>query len=192
MAVMSWISNFLTGNKIDTRPYSEAKFSFEYPAYFSMKLEGGATIAFYNADEVKGVLRFTRILPGENYTAEKLILSQTQRLKAEKISAKKIREGDHKGIYWKETKTFLEDDYPYWPIGLVRERERAMREKEVGFSWYVQASAFYDMRMHYWCLDAGNIFMFWSYRTFVSEEKSREVQKEFNDIKEIFRTIKIT
>jgi hypothetical protein len=187
---MSWFKNLFSENNPPQKKtvYEESGFSFEYPEYMSRINEGGITLAFYRADNIRGVLRFTRILPGENYNAEKLILSTREQEESRNIKVKNISLGNHKCIYWKETKTFLEADNYFWNEELMRERRS--RIPQDGLQHYVQLSTFLDMQMHYWCFGVNDIFMYWSYRTFLADEKLKEVREEMRDVEEILKSVK--
>src|SRR5690348_7699154 len=88
--------------------YKERTFSFEYPGYMTICVEGAETVAFFKKKEPVGVLRMTRILPSEQATVEQLMHSMKEPVK-EKVT--ELLFGNVKAIYWQETKTFIPQDH---------------------------------------------------------------------------------
>lgn len=180
-------------SKKGNKTYKEKEFSFEYPRYMKMRLEGEMTVCFFNKKWPTGVLRMSRIMLDENPPSSKQLLEETKATFEEEgiKNQKEIDINGMKGVEYFDMKTFnVVDDY-YWPGGQVAKYQNKL-SKDNELEWAMGVSNLMRMTMRYYQFGNERIHFYFSYRHFFnqSEKTQLALDDELKRVEEILKSIK--
>lgn len=178
------------------KTYREESFSFKYPSYMSIGIEGDMTICFFRKRNPIGVLRMSRLVLDEDTpTSEQLIqgtldiLNEDDNDTHERISFPGLS-----GIYYARKKSYnVLSDSPYWGVeGQLIKRQNAIPKS--GIEQAIGITKLMTMTMNYWDLGNEKIHFWFSYRHFYIHDKKskKKLDKELEEVKKILSGIVFT
>jgi hypothetical protein len=158
--------------------YQETDFSFKYPDYMEMGIEGDMSISFFKKENPTGVFRMSRVLlkeSGQHF--DELLNQNIKSLEEDRIKYDAIRLSDLKGIMFEKRSPFNAIDEKYWILhdDLSKTTERA------------------SMETGYWQLGNANVYFYFSYRypTVQTAEGQASLEEEKNEVFRLIRSLRL-